>query len=481
MSTRNNLQYVLLAVFLCVTTGLCHGKDFVVMLDPGHGGKPERQSKTGGAHWDPDKKEFLSYYRFGAASRNSGRTWTEESLVMWLARKVKKRLELLKSEEGRQEFEKITKRVTGKDIPKDYFSDMQAPVVYLSRDNSYLDHPKKGKPNVNRFFRLFDSPESFDAKSKAAKGTTKGRLSKMLQKTPDLTVCLHINGAATKSARGIHSLFVPHHDHFEKVRKEILGEKVLKDKKWKKVYRCWFKHAASRSRKQWMYNDTWTYFTGYGSSVDGTKLNTATDIGSRQEDLQWKYVSSSRPARVTTVAMDYTGPFWTRERSEHEKYRRAGGRLGYGGDNLYSGDELVKFTKLALWNDYVASKKQKSQSPEKSGKKKQVKFSEKAVSAYLGPGHRPVAADWAVPLFTNSVTAFLELGYITNSKDFWILRNKLDVIADGISVGIVSLRKGIACKKAVPYKEMPLGKPVKWNVYNTSDTTSYFEEIRPST
>ena len=294
----------------------------------------------------------------------------------------------------------------------------------------------------------------------------------MALKTPDLTVCLHINGASTKSARGIHCLFVPSFDHFDNVRRMLLKKKIEKDTEWKKTNRCWFKHSGDRSRTQWMFNDTWTYFTGYGCSIDGTKVATATDIGNRHEDIQWRYASPKRSSRKITIDTEFNGPFWKREQSDFEKYRRSGGMCGYGGDNLYSGMELVNYTKMALWRDRMNSV-QKT-------RKTKVTFTKAMADSFLGPRHRPVAADWAIPLFSNSVTAFLEVGYITNSKDFAILRNKLDVIADGIAIGIFSLKKGLKSEKIDSLKDIPSGKAIKWDNYVKADGSSYFEEILPS-
>jgi len=465
--------------FVCFSclTGLAYSeeKPFVVMLDPGHGGKPERCSDKGGAHWDPEQKAFLNFYRFGAANKYKGHIWTEQSIVMWLARKIRKRFLLLDSKAGVEEFAEIVKKVTGSSYINDVRNSRKIKVL-LSRDNSYLDHPKRKKPSVNRFFRLFDSPQKFPFKE----GTSleKGRLSKMAEKKPELTICLHVNGASTKNARGLHCLFVPSYGHFEKVRQEILGKKIKKDNEWYKVNRCWFKHTGARSRKQWMYNDTWTYFTGYGSDKSGKKLSTATNIGSRHQDLSWRYKSAERTSRTTSLDPEFTGLFWQREASAFEAFRREGGYEGYGGDNLYTGMELVRYTKQALWRDFVISSA-KEKSYEKSTKKlfKTKKDAQKSVKQYLGPVHRSVAADWAVPLFGNAVTAFLELGYITNKKDFAILRNKLDVIADGITIGIFSLVNGLKLSKDSVYSESPKGRAVNWNHYKKLDKGNYFEEI----
>jgi hypothetical protein len=224
-----------------------------------------------------------------------------------------------------------------------------------------------------------------------------------------------------------------------------------------------------------MCNDTWTYFTGYGSSVDGKKLCTSTDIGSRYQDLQWKYRSLKRTPRTTSLDHEFTGPFWNKERSLWEQHRRSGGLEGYGGDSLYAGMELVRFAKLALWKDKLSHMRKEL----KKNVSKQFVTS-KSVENYLGPNHRPVAADWAVPLFSNAVTAFLEIGYITNKKDFRILRNKLDIIADGIAVGIFSLVNGLKIMKLKEFNDLPKAKAVNWKAYKIKDRGSFFQEVLPT-
>jgi len=430
-----------------------------IVLDPGHGGRPERCSDHGGAHWDPYTKRFLNFYRFGASRRWKGRTWTEHELMLMLARKIRKRLDLTRQPSTRPAFAALVRRVTGSDEP--------VPAVdvetLLTRDNSHLDHPERGKPNVNRFFRLFDSPESFPYVDGAA--LYPGRLSKTAVLQPRMVVCLHVNGSATSSMRGFHALYVPGWEHFEQVRRTILAREGFNALTKTPVYRTWFKHDAGRSRLQWMFNDTWTYFTGYGCNPDGGTVQTSTDVGVRYDDLQWAYRSPVRAAeRTTSLTGPFDGPFWQRERSTFEQRRRAGGLEGYGGDNLYAGHELIRFMSLALWRDL-----QQGSSDEREGA---------TVRGYLGRIHRPTAADWAVPLFSNAVTPFLELGYLSNDGDFRLLREKLDVVADGLAVGIHSLLVGTRSRAPTKdFDRMPRGAPIAWSEYGPPSGPDYFRQV----
>ena len=252
------LSFLLSAVNCHGNVGVSPLPTFKVMLDPGHGGKPERCSARGGAHWDPYTKKFLNFYRYGVSQRHKGKKWNEHDIVLMLARKIRKRLELTQSGKTWPEFAQMIEKVTGVKPGK------QAVFVepVLSRANSYKDHPNKKEKHVNRFFRLFDSPESFPFKD--GDELCPGRLTKMAWSKPHLLLCLHINGSASKKARGMHALYVPNYEHFNAVRQAILSRKGFNALTKGPIYRDWFKHDYTRSKLQWMFNDSWTYFTGFG-------------------------------------------------------------------------------------------------------------------------------------------------------------------------------------------------------------------------
>jgi hypothetical protein len=156
-----------------------------------------------------------------------------------------------------------------------------------------------------------------------------------------------------------------------------------------------------------------------------------------------------------------------------ERRRRGGGLEGHGGDNLYAGQELVRWLRYGLWREIVASEpKLTAPDPKQKGARRL------GSGLYLGPRRKPTAADWAVPLYANAVTAFLELGYMTNRKDFWLLRNKLDAMADALAVGIYSLRVGAKAQPLAGLAEAPRGRPVDWRAYRRQDGSWYFDEAR---
>jgi len=433
-----------------------------IVLDPGHGGKPEACSSHGGAHWDRYTKRFLNHFRYGVDRYWRGRRYSEHQLVLTLARKVRKRLVLTESAERWPEFEKLIAAGTGKIGP---FRRVALECL-LSRDSNHRTHPKAKSKNVNRFFRLFDSPEKFPYEE--GDPITAGRLSKIARLAPSLVVCLHVNGCSNKKARGLNALFVPHYDYFELGRRYMLEGTGRKAIEQSPVTKHWWYHNRARTKFQWMLNDAWTYFTGYGCTKSGKLVYPATDIGVRANDLQWAYQASVPPqTRTTTLNQNFDGVFWDRERSDFEKMRRSGGIEGFGGDSLYAGQELVRYIRYGLWKDFLQTKR--AFGVKWAGKRRLDPM------RYLGPHGRPTAADWAVPLFSNAVVAFLEVGYLTNDRDFWILRSKLDQIADALAVGIYSLHAGLEPVKLEAFTKSPRGRPINWEGYMPDPGNSYFE------
>lgn len=432
---------------------------FRVVLDPGHGGKPEPADRSGGAHWDPVAKRFWNPYRFGCAHREGRKTLTEHALVLDLALRVEKLLALTLSDPGWMRFRQLLSRhgvpMGGKDWPRALLD------TRLSRRSDYKSHPKRREKNVNRFFRLFDSPESFPATMKTP--IHPGRISQINAWAPQLVVCLHINGAANPKLRGMNALFVPSHAIFEEARKVIVGKAKKMSRQARLVKRFWRFADSSRTKRGWMFNDTWTYFTGCGAVPNGRTQDPSVNVSMRWNQLSWAYRDPIMPPVPESLDRDFNGPFWTRERSEAEKQRRSGGAEGLGGDNLLAGQELLRYVRKSLWLDY-----------ENRG----VSFASREVSprTYLGPHHAPTAADWAMLLFSNAVVAYLELGYLSNSSDRWLLTRRADVIAEGLAVGIYSLCMGLQPRlhSEVP---APRGLAIDWKRYS-GHGTSHFEAAR---
>lgn len=429
---------------------------FRIVLDPGHGGRPEGADARGGAHWDPVAKRFWNPYRFGCAYRSGKKRYTEHEIVLNLARRVEKLLTLTETAVGWKRFERLLKRfgrpIKGKAFP-------QARIFCeLTRRHSYKTHPKRRDKHVNRYFRLFDSPETFPATLKTP--VHPGRASCIASWAPCLVLCLHINGCGTKTVRGMHCLFAPDHGVFEEARQVILGKKRRMNGRARRVKGRWRFHDSSRTKRGWMFNDTWTYFTGCGSVPNGRTQDRSVNVSQRWNQVTWAY-SDPKIVQRSDLKKAFVGPFWDRERSRYERCRRGWGPEGYGGDNLYAGQELLRFIRWSLWRHY-------EDWGHSFGK------GEHQPVQLMGHHHLPTAADWALPIYSNAVVAYLELGYLSNWKDRWLFDNRMNQYAEGLAAGIYSLLQGIR-----PFASMsvpsPRGGPVQWSRYKTKGGY-YFEE-----
>lgn len=426
-----------------------------IFLDPGHGGKPENQGKSGGGHFDPLTGRFLNVYRYGTEVRRASGTISEQAQVLALAKLVRERLEWTRSDAGWTRFAALLARYGG--LPPPY--PRHAFEVRLARENDYLTHPEAGKKGINRHFRIFDSPSALPWKP--GQPMTPGRASAASQFAAELVVSLHIDGSLDPDLRGMSALFVPSPRDFELGRQLALG-KVSSRAIHPKVRRWWQNRGSARTKTQWLLNDVWTYFTGFGSLPGGKAIDEKGWIGQRWNHLAWAYAERPEPEPRKSLDGPFTGPFWERERSRFELQRRHGGPEEVGGDNLYAGLELLRFIRYGLWKDYAAGG---------------ASFGKSLKPEELLPIEHPVCTDWAVPLFTNAVSPYLELGQLLNAKDRFLLTDKLPIVADGLAVGIYSLFAGLPVA-AVDGMECPRGLPVPWERYKLPDGRTWFEAAR---
>ncbi len=418
---------------------------FSVVLDPGHGGKYEPARFNSGDHWDPFSKTFLLPYNFGAQSNGI----YEHEWTLQVAKKVDALLALTKTEKGFSDFAKILQK---------YMNDPGATVrrvrinSILTRKFSHDSEPDKNVANINNKYRLFDSPASFNGKTPSAEMAL-GRISYINQISPDLVVCLHVNSSPSKSARGMSAVIAPHFQFFSNVNNLITasGAGASPNKTYNRennygqvadFITATFKKLSTIDTRT-IISDTATYFTGF-------RAFTNKFIGLRYLMVTWRYNTNSPLSSFIL--------FFMRENSIYECYKRSGGPEGYGGDNFYSSQELIRFIRLSLMNNFSSL----------------YGAANAQADELLGKHGEPFISDWAIPLFTNAITAFIEIGYLSNSKDRMLLKNNQDAIAEGIAVGIYSLFAGIEIKKQ-PNLETPKALPIDFTKYGRNKTSNgYF-------
>lgn len=423
-----------------------------VVIDPGHGGRYEPARSWSGDHWDPFSKTFLLPYNFGASSNGMyEHEWTLET-----AKKVEELLKLTHTDSGFVEFMKILQRHA--DVSSAKVRRVRVN-IHLTRRYSWEDDPEKNAPNVNKKYRLFDSPDSFSSPSKGGPSEKMypGRISFINQLSPDLVVCLHNNSSPNRNVRGFSSVIVPHFDFFSTINAivtnglgNVAPDRVrVNEPRYQKVAN-FITSAITRPDKidvKTMISDTATYFTGF-------RAFTQKFIGLRYLMVTWRYNTTSP---LTSFML-----FFMRENSVYECYRRSGGPEGYGGDNFYSSEEIIRYIRSALWDDLKSCN---------GGYAART-----SVEEYAGSHASPFVSDWAIPLHVNAITAYVELGYLSNARDRKLLKEKQSVIAESVAVGIYSLLAGLKPKKTEGV-EAPRGAAIDFAKYGRDKNSSGYFNI----
>ncbi|MGM0607654.1 MAG: hypothetical protein ACQESP_04450 [Candidatus Muiribacteriota bacterium] len=396
--------------------------EIVICLDPGHGGKPEYGNRYGGDQWSFENKTFNSFYNYGAYYKGM----KEHEYVYDLSLLVKKNINDLNTKEG---LKKALFFLSEHGVELDSIENYNFR-VFLSRGVSYNKRENADEDNINKYYRMFDSPHNIDEPSEDS--IKKGRLSYINSQKPHITLSLHINYVESQKYSGMHSFFAPSYYEF----KEILNNRDNFDKlKNMPIYSFWNIASGIYPNEMWMVNDASTYFTGH--RINGRF------IGRRNAMINWKY---SEIPSVQSEELDFdelNTSFFDREKCKYELYRRQNGPEGVGGDNLYISNEILR------WVSYFLNKKDK-----------------KKVGVLP-----PRASDWSISIFTNSITGALELGNIYSEYDREFLINYKENIAEYISYGLLCVLNEVTIKGEYD-GESPLLEKLNLQKYN-----DYFEEV----
>ncbi len=419
-------------------------REFRLVLDPGHGGRGEQPGLTTGDAWDASQGRFLRVLNFGGAQRLArGVRITEHEMALDLARRLKATLDLTRSEAGWAEFAKLLETVG-----------VQGPLTRvrfdarLSREDDFRAREARKERDPSKDFRLLDSPESFPAAN--GQPLHPGRVSRVVETAPDLVIVLHLNDGPGTRERGTNALYVPSPSAFESLRQFALGKGPWTDE-LQRIRPHWLARGRARGEKPSMLESAWCYFTGFPPAASGQSADLRHPAGRSWNHVTWAF-REPEPPRLTLEG-PFSGPFRERERLPAEQRRRGGGPEGVGGDNLYAGQELLRFARLALARDPAAARPPA-----------EVFGATPSLDTYLGPRDRPLCAAWTLPLLVNSVTAYLELGYISNFRDRWLLTNKRDRYIAGLAAGIYSLAAG-AKVEPLAGVERPRGRAIDWSAY----------------
>ncbi len=432
--------------------------EYKVILDPGHGGanitidgrfvKSER--------WNPIQKKYTSHYLTGMESDG----YKEHLVMLDLAKRLHYYLNLTMSPWGWEKFVKLLHKFAA--IPnrkgKDFIRiRLQSKLTRLESWNHL--YSQADQLSVNNRYRLYDYPDQ--------RGRLRpGRLSFINHHHPSLVVSLHMTPAGFGNQGGMAAVLAPGFQSYDLVRRIHLKQES--PKKWRKS--PWngkiLETERGWSQFQLMRGDAWGYFHGYRSNRRGTVPNWAASRGIRHNLVSWVYKESENwhksynPNQSGPYALKYQdfqpkGKFWDRERSQAERWRREGGVLGYGGDNHYASDQLMRFVQYGV---------------------RRLEPDMRASSGKIGKIRYPFVSSYALPIYVNAITAFLEIGYLNRKRDRDLIIGKMEAVAQSIAVGIYSLYTGISLKTLPSNPFPPRSQALDFEKYHKLPQGDYFSQ-----
>ncbi|MBK8393891.1 MAG: N-acetylmuramoyl-L-alanine amidase [Leptospiraceae bacterium] len=426
-------------------------KKYKIVIDPGHGGIKQEPLEIFGDKYDSVTGRFLENYKDGASYPKKGRT--EMEIVLEVGKELKEILDLTKTKKGFQKFKSYIK----------LFSDSDAPWIKIESTMTRTDNAKdrnyREKEDKNQLYRLYDFPDFKTGKNHL------GRISKINSEKPSLVVSLHINAMnAAPDAGGMGAVIAPSYQTFELLKR--ISEKQAEPEEFNKTpWRNWMLFESKWSRLENAMADAWIYFNGYWPNKAGNQTNIERFEGYRSNMITWRYrdadgwektiKNNEGPYALDHKGFRAVGKFWDRERGKPELMRREGGLEGFGGDNLYASNELLRFMQYGL-RLQVNDEKDTYKEPNK------ILF--------------PFISTYSVPTFINAISAYLELGEITSDKDMYFVTAKKKKTAICLAVGIYSLFNGLELRPMdSPYT--PKGKRIDFEKYIGRTGQSYFDEV----
>lgn len=446
----NGLKFILI-FFLGIVSPLFSWEKsgYKIVIDPGHGGNNREPFELFGDKYDTISGKFLESYRPGAVYKER----TEREIVLSLAKELKAVLDLTHTTKGFRKFKTIASKYTKTNILPIRFSSV------LTREDDYSYHRWKEGDDINYNYRMYDFLDKKTGKK------VLGRISKINQEEPYLIVSLHLNPSYPGHPGGMAAVIAPPYRTFQTLR--LISKNKLDESEFQKSpYRNWTKFVGNWNHLENAMTDTWIYFHGYWANQKGNETDRERFSGYRQNMVTWKYADVAGWEELAKVGgrgqyskthRDFyaRGKFWNRERGQGERWRRAKGPEGYGGDNLYASQELLRFVQYGVF----------------------TRLRENAKQPNLGPIQSPYISTYSLPTYTNAICAFLEIGFIDNENDMKYIQGHSRLVAESLAVGIYSLFKGLepTLQKNIPYT--PKGKKLGFEKYERLDGNNYFKIV----
>jgi len=419
-----------------------------IVIDPGHGGVNNGRNDD---KWDPVTKAYLEPFAMGMQSGNL----TEHETVLQLSTRVRYYLNLTNTSEGWEKFQEILKAFS----PETSFRRIRFD-TYMTRTDGWNQRnlPPENSA-VNAPYRLYNFPDTQTGEMQP------GRISNINRVRPYLVLSLHMNPAEGANPGGMAAVLSPGYRTFNLLREITLGRQSITLFRRLKWYDGWLVTDDGWNRFESARADAWVYFHGYRSLKNGS--GPWKNRGVRQNMVFWRYADpegweeaarKNGPGPYSIRYRDFRpeGPFWDRERSDPELWRREDGPLGYGGDNHYACDELMRFVQYGV----------------------RLTVPEKRSAQALGPIQTPFVSTYSIPTFINAISAYLEIGFLNRERDRQLIIGQREATAKSLAVGIYSLFAGLSLRNLeTPYR--PTGKPLDFARYEKYREGNYFELVSP--
>ncbi len=424
--------------------------EYRIVIDPGHGGINNSHNDD---KWNPVTGAYLEPYAFGMSYQNLN----EHEVVMDLARQLKYYTDLTLTGDGWTKFQEILKTFS----PGNQFERIRLDAVLTRTESWNQRFSAPDVPEVNAPYRLYDFPDP------QSRNIMPGRISQINKVQPSLVVSLHLNPAEGQNPGGMAAVLAPGYRTFDLLREITIGQKSISLFRRLPWYNGWLVTDVGWNKFESARADAWVYFHGYRSLKNGSGPWLQRNRGIRYNMVSWSYRDDANwterarrggPGPYSMVYRDFraTGRFWDREKSRAELWRREDGEAGYGGDNHFASDELLRFVQYGV----------------------RLMEPAKRANGAIGPIQTPFVSTYAIPTFVNAICAYLEIGFLNRDRDRALVINSRDAVAKSLAVGIYSLFRGISLRGNYgPYR--PRGKPVNFSRYENYEGGNYFEAVEP--
>lgn len=420
---------------------------YTIVVDPGHGGAPDKRRVD---KWDPVTGKYLGRYLYGGVYKNHH----EHKIVLPLAKRLHYYLSLTRTNAGWAKFLKLLKKFSYKKKHKRIIFQ-----PHLTRTTSYSDFQyAKTDPRNHTPYLLYDYPDKKNHRMQ------KGRLSLVNHFKPYLVISLHTTPAGGRQTGGMAAVLSPGYKTFNMIKDISLDKMSINRFRKSAWYSGWLVTNSGWTRYEAARSDAWVYFHGY-KTLKGRKLRIwkAKNRGLRHNMLQWRYADPpgwhklarfNQPGPYSTNYYKFqaTGKFWDRERSLPEQWRRENGRAGFGGDNHYASDELLRYVQHGTRLLSPALRKKSA----------------------IGPVLPPFVSTFSLPTYTNAIVAYLEIGHHNRQNDRRLLITYREDVAKSLAVGIYSLFEGLSLgKRYSPWH--PRAEKLDFSRYEKYKGQNYFK------